>query len=551
MKIGNNNMTKIETHVETEADVSTIVSVIGDKNLALLSTYNGNQWIYSMGELSFDGKWHSTGGTLQNNVPLWTENTKRDTFIRKLFVDFELCGITDRTDKTLLLNDIKKSVKPDMVVTVEDIAELDGDMPKDFTYVPSVTYKMFIDKMKENYYIDDESIQVITLATMLSNFKKEGNPVWLLIVAPASGGKTELIRLLTLNGKPNKFSHPISTLTPNTFISGMEGNVDLLPRLNGKIFTMKDFTTILSMNADTRNAILGQLREIYDGYFSKETGSGVGTKGYKTHFTLISGVTPTIDKFASIQSTMGERFIRIRQHAEVGNEKAELFRHKVAKMASEVKPENEEENRQKLSDYLLSMLSDFEEKWEEYRPKIDGASLFNIVNCSEITSVLRSGIERDYDGNICMKPEPEFAPRLEMSYIKLSESIAWLLGKDTVDLECISYIYRVALDTVEKNRVTMLKILDDSPQTTAEISIEFGLSNKVTFKILDELYVLGLVNKTKMEEEEKEDEDKKSNKGNPWMWTVNDDSPTIKSIRAVEKIFSKIGTTENHHYNIF
>ncbi len=64
-----------------------------------------------------------------------------------------------------------------------------------------------------------------------------GDPVWLLIVGPSSGAKTELLNLLTL--VPGVFF--LSDLTEHTFASGLRTdgrrNPSLLPRLTDQAAT--------------------------------------------------------------------------------------------------------------------------------------------------------------------------------------------------------------------------------------------------------------------------------------------------------------------------
>jgi hypothetical protein len=99
------------------------------------------------------------------------------------------------------------------------------------------------------------------------------DPLWLFLVGPPSAGKTEVIA--ALGDIPSIF--PLSSLTPQTFASGFEGKhgeTSLLPRLSGKTLTMKDFGSVLTMYREKKAEIIGQLREIYDGQFSKTWGNG-------------------------------------------------------------------------------------------------------------------------------------------------------------------------------------------------------------------------------------------------------------------------------------
>ncbi len=111
--------------------------------------------------------------------------------------------------------------------------------------------------------IKDRGLLRVLLASVVAN-KLQGDPVWLFIVAAPGGTKTELIRGL------NKIEgvYPISDLTPQTFLSGERGKTgSLLLRLPyGTLLTYKDFTTVISMHRDKQQAIISQLREIFDGY---------------------------------------------------------------------------------------------------------------------------------------------------------------------------------------------------------------------------------------------------------------------------------------------
>ena len=123
----------------------------------------------------------------------------------------------------------------------------------------------------------DEVYPVTVLATALANWM-HGQPVWLLIVAPPSSGKTLFIQAYARM----KTVFPLSSLTARTFASGLknekdEGSNSLLHWLNRerkRLLTLKDFGTILSLAVQERNGVLAQLREIYDGEYSAAYGTG-------------------------------------------------------------------------------------------------------------------------------------------------------------------------------------------------------------------------------------------------------------------------------------
>lgn len=181
---------------------------------------------------------------------------------------------------------------------------------EDASKFPSVQLGVLIGYLHDNYFIEDDAPFLVTLATAVSN-RMQGDPVWLLLVGPPSTIKSEYVR--ALGSEPSNLVWPLSTLTANTFISGQDVQSSLLPVLNGKIVTIKDLTTILEKSRDIRGEILSQLREIYDGFFSKATGnSDAGYQNLKCRITIIAATTPIIDLYDSAMSLLGDRFVKIR-----------------------------------------------------------------------------------------------------------------------------------------------------------------------------------------------------------------------------------------------
>ena len=76
---------------------------------------------------------------------------------------------------------------------------------------------------------------------------------------------------------------------------------------------VKDFTSILSMNRDTRAMVLGALREIYDGHWSRNVGTDGGfTLTWRGRLIVIGAVTTAWDRAYEVVSTMGDRFVLVR-----------------------------------------------------------------------------------------------------------------------------------------------------------------------------------------------------------------------------------------------
>jgi hypothetical protein len=100
-----------------------------------------------------------------------------------------------------------------------------------------------------------------------------------------------------------------------TFVSGFKGkNSSLLERLDAKglsFLLLKDFTTVLSLHRDARSEILGALREIYDGEYSKDFGNGQSVS-WSGRLGFLAGVTPVIDRHHQVLAVLGQRFLMLR-----------------------------------------------------------------------------------------------------------------------------------------------------------------------------------------------------------------------------------------------
>ncbi len=159
----------------------------------------------------------------------------------------------------------------------------------------------------EKYIVlkDPNAINVV-LATLVGNAYIQRDPLWLMMVAPSSGGKSTL--LAPAAGVPAVYF--LDDLTEKTFLSGYKikgKETSLLKIIGSGIICFSDFTSILSKNPLQRGEILGQLRLVYDGAFSKRTGTGEIT--WKGKIGFLGAATPDIYHILEASRSMGERYL--------------------------------------------------------------------------------------------------------------------------------------------------------------------------------------------------------------------------------------------------
>jgi len=161
--------------------------------------------------------------------------------------------------------------------------------------------------MKWLFLTDTDTIETI-MAVHLSQII-DGPPIWMFLVAPPGGAKTEIISSLSLCHQ----TYMTSSLTPHALISGANfknlPDPSLIPRLDGRVMVVKDFTSILSMRDADKDEIFGILRDAYDGKCGKIFGTGI-ERNYKSRFTILAAVTPRIYDLSSQHQSLGERFLK-------------------------------------------------------------------------------------------------------------------------------------------------------------------------------------------------------------------------------------------------
>jgi hypothetical protein len=164
-----------------------------------------------------------------------------------------------------------------------------------------------VEEFQRHLWLPDPGIVYVTLGTVAAN-RMPGDPVWTLLVGASSSGKSETVNALD---KLPEY-HPVSTFTEAGLISGsMDGTRGLLMDVGAEgLLVFKDLTTILSKHTSDRDGVLGCLREVYDGAYTRRLGNKGGKITWEGRLGLIAAVTEMIDDYDLGQ--LGERFIRYR-----------------------------------------------------------------------------------------------------------------------------------------------------------------------------------------------------------------------------------------------
>ena len=359
----------------------------------------------------------------------------------------------------------------------------------------SVHVRELMDNYKKWLHLPNTDVIKIMYGAIIAN-QLGGDPVWLFMVAPPGGSKSELLMSLSDWDRV----HALTSLTPHTLISGThwQGGKDpsLLPQLDGKMLVIKDFTTLLTMHYSQRDEIFGTLRDIYDGNTEKSFGNGI-KRSYNVRFGILAGVTPIIETFNIVHASLGERFLKFRV---TGNWDSANEDAKIARALSNLGKEDDmrEGLRKTASWYLQGLKVPIEGLLQRISPVFS----HQIAALAKFSARLRGVVDRDrFSGMVMYKPSSEIGTRLAKQIAKLGIGISIFLGKKEIDEHVYRLMKRVALDTVPDRSEDIVQALWDigngkGQALTNDVIVKTRLPQTTVFRLLQDLNMLRIVDRT-------------------------------------------------------
>lgn len=315
----------------------------------------------------------------------------------------------------------------------------------------NLTIEEIEERIGELYLLIDKGIIRIVLATVLGNrLGLSDKPIWLLLLAGSSSGKTMIMSIID---KCGPWIVPIDTLTTNTFASGLQRDeeVSLLWKANNGVLVFKDFTTITAMNEEGLREIMGQLRSIYDGEFTKRTGNANDVE-WKGKVGIISGGTIASQRKMRQFSEQGERFINY--IINVADSK-EITRRAM----------RNQKNLKKDSDDLALMVAKF------INDKINSVNKDNLVIPDEVRENMIDVADfatRARSPVTMSKKDPtmvefvgdrEMPPRMAMMLGNIAIALMVISDETTLSAQNAAILYKTALDSIPVERRILLLVL--------------------------------------------------------------------------------------------
>lgn len=371
-------------------------------------------------------------------------------------------------------------------------------------------------QFKKWLFLDNTDGIDIMLATAISQ-QIDGEPVWMFMVGPPGSAKTET--LSSLSWVENIYM--TSSVTPHSLISGANwkdnGDPSLIPKLDGKVMVIKDFTSILSMPDNAKDEIFGILRDAYDGKCGKEFGNGV-VRRYESRFTVLAAVTPSIYALSSGHTALGERFLKFG----IGDNL--VHRHEDEIIERAITNINQETiMRDELADVVRAFLGrrlKLESIAPERLPVLPDALRRRVIALARFGARMRGTVTRDSFRNdiVTSRPSAEVGSRLGKQLAKLCKALAVIHGRSEVSADDYRLVKKVMLDTIPQRTEDLIRnILLTCPGehdtiTTTEISSRTRYPLGTVSRIMQDLTVLDIAKKVVS---------KSSHHGNSSAWSLS------------------------------
>jgi hypothetical protein len=350
-------------------------------------------------------------------------------------------------------------------------------------YRPHATLTVVLEAFQRWLYLPDTDPVLVALAGVAAN-RLSGDPVWLLLLGPPGGGKTEILASLT--GLEDV--RPAAVLSEAALLSGTPkketatgAKGGLLRELGAYgIVTLKDFGSVLSMRHEARAPLLAALREVFDGSWTRHVGTDGGrTLHWEGKMGLIAGGTPVIDQHHAVMAALGERFALYRMSVAESDRQA---------MASLAHHGHEVKMRAELRAAVAGLFDTLD---ASDPPGLSQADRERLVAMATLVVRCRSAVIRDgYSREVELVPEAEAPGRLVGVLARLLDG-ARIIG--ATDEDAWRVVEKTALDSMPAQRLAALRLLLGGAADTTAIAAALDLPTTTTRRTLEDLTAHHLV----------------------------------------------------------
>ena len=368
------------------------------------------------------------------------------------------------------------------------------------------TLQQLSDAYHDLYYVEDKVLFPLIIS-MVIGAKLNAPPVWLFVIGGTSAGKSTALSVLY----GVDYVTLVSDLTPNTFLSGMKvagKETSLLKKLgNNFVVIMKDFTTMISKDDASKQQVIAQMREIYDGHISKETGNGQrvewGSKEKPWKGMFIMAATEGIYKIQSEFADMGTRAINyvLPQQDERKSAKAALKN----KRNHEASGAKLAELQKDVAEFVHYMIAHAPLEFAPIPEQLED----DIISVAMLAERGRSVVDRTYQGEVNLALSAGMPMRMSEQLMALAQFMMYVNGGELSE-DMRKAVFKVAFDSIPKQRKLILEIAGKYRRTDiVAIAQMINYPHGVVRKWVEDLNMFKILDRT--------------NDGRREVWTIRDE----------------------------
>jgi hypothetical protein len=312
-----------------------------------------------------------------------------------------------------------------------------------------------------------------------------GDPLWLLVISGPGNTKTETVSSLSGAGAhvTSTISSEGALLSATSRKSRAKGATGGLLRKIGDrgLLVIKDVTSILSADRNTRAGVLAALREIYDGRWERNVGTDGGMSlTWTGRIAVVGAVTTAWDAAHTVISVMGDRFVSIRSNSTVGRSKA--GRQAIKNTGSETTM------RAELATAVGGLISHIasDQPWQ-----IEDNEIERLIKAADIVTYARTAVERDFRGDIIDSHAPEMPTRFAKQLAQMVRGgLALGMSRGTA----LQLALRCARDSIPQLRLEILLQLASNPRSRViDVVRNIAKPYRTIRRELEGLHILGLL----------------------------------------------------------
>jgi hypothetical protein len=340
-----------------------------------------------------------------------------------------------------------------------------------------------LDHLRSYLHLESTVHVLFALAVAVSSRRRDGDPLWGMIVGAPSSGKTEVVRLLDLVAH----EHPDEVTAP-ALLSWSKGKqprpVGILTRLpDPALLTVADFSTVLATSdRGGRDQLFAMLRRAYDGEVTRDLGNSTDPLHWSGRLTILAACTPAIDNYSAHDRTLGPRWLNCR----VVDESPEARR---ATGMVALAGERVTDQRERAAHLVAEIVANAS---RAVPSDLAPAVTEELLDAAMVACHGRGAVERDGYGRreITSVATVESPPRLAGQLGLLARS---LLAVGLDEGEVTGLCRRFALDSVPQDRRRCLAVLAARHEaTTSDVARDGGFHRSVARRALEDLQAVGV-----------------------------------------------------------